>query len=410
MTDPGGGYGWRSGERPGASPYGLRGLAARAGRDHGEQPPLCVLLLPRELEQFILRDQAEDLLSAPGVVAIEPARIPYGAYLRLPAPVADGLAATQARRLTLPGSPAAIVIFHPLQYPLARALISEHPDAELWYWRWDRYEVAYDASRRRRERLQDLHDSAVHRAALTIVVSDALGELEREEGRDALLVPLAADAFPAPDPGATVVAVSLGHLGHRTDWALLRAVAEGMPELVLLLIGEWHEEESGGDPDFRACREAPNLVWLGRRGDEEAARLIACADVGIVPFERSEFNETALPYRILKYARLGRRTIAPPLAGVATWSNAVVTADTPGAWIAALRAHAGARTTPDAELREWALAQTAHAQNTPLWERMEALGIESGRLGSERQDIMGSASTRSAARAGRAVRSPDPEG
>ena len=42
------------------------------------------------------------------------------------------------------------------------------------------------------------------------------------------------------------------------------------------------------------------------------------------------------------------------------------------------------RTRPDAELRAWALAQTAHAQNRPLWERMEALGIESGRLGSER--------------------------
>jgi glycosyltransferase involved in cell wall biosynthesis len=408
VTEPGGGYGWRSGERPGGSPYGPRRLAARA--EPSDRRPLCVLLLPRALEQFILRDQAEDLLSAPGVVAIEPARIPYGAYLRLPGPVADGLAATQARRLRLPGAPAAIVIFHPLQYPLARALIAEHPDAELWYWRWDRYEVAYDASARRRARLQDLHDSAVNRAALTIVVSDALGELEREEGREAVLVPLAADTFPAPDPGATVVAVSLGHLGHRTDWALLRAVAEGMPELVVLLVGEWHEDESGGDADFRACREAPNLVWLGRRNDEEAARLIACADVGIVPFERSEFNETALPYRILKYARLGRRTVAPPLAGVRTWVNAVTTAATPEEWIAALRAQAGARTRPDAALREWALAQTAHAQNTPLWERMEALGIESGRRGSERAASMGRARTRSTARAAPAARTPDPEG
>src|SRR4051794_321984 len=408
MTDPGGGYGWRSGERPGASPYSLRGRAARAELE--EQTPLCVLLLPRALERFILRDQAEDLLTAPGVVAIEPARVPYGAYLRLPGPVADGLGATQARRLKLPGRPAAVVIFHPLQYPLARALISENPDCELWYWRWDRYEVAYDASPRRRARLEELHDNAMHRAALTIVVSDALGELEREAGHETVLVPLAADAFPAPDPGATVVAVSLGHLGHRTDWALLRAIAEGMPELVLLLIGEWHEDESGADPGFRACREAPNLVWLGRRSDEEAARLIACADVGIVPFERSDFNETALPYRILKYARLGRRTISPPLAGVATWGRAVITVDTPEAWIAALRAQAGARTRPDAGLREWALAQTAHAQNTPLWERMEALGIESGRLGSERVEVIGSASTRSAARAAPAVRSPDPEG
>ena len=405
MTDPGGGYGWRSGERPGASPYSLRGRAAQAEIE--EQTPLCVLLLPRELEQFILRDQAEDLLTAPGVVAIEPARVPYGAYLRVPAPVADGLAATQARRLKLRGRPAAVVIFHPLQYPMARALISENPDCELWYWRWDRYEVAYDASPRRRARLEELHEQAMNRAALTVVVSDALGELERAAGHETVLVPLSADAFPAPDPGATVVAVSLGHLGHRTDWALLRAVAEGMPELVLLLIGDAHPEESGGDPDFQACRTAPNLIWLGRRGDEEAARLIACADVGIVPFERSEFNETALPYRILKYARLGRRTIAPPLAGVQTWANAVTTASTPEEWIAALRATAGTRTNPDVALREWALAQTAHAQNEPLWERMEALGIESGRLGSER---VSSASTRSAARAAPAAHSPDPEG
>jgi hypothetical protein len=29
----------------------------------------------------------------------------------------------------------------------------------------------------------------------------------------------------------------------------------------------------------------------------------------------------------------------------------------------------------------------AHTQNLPLWERMERLGIESGRLGSERTDV-----------------------
>ena len=164
------------------------------------------------------------------------------------------------------------------------------------------------------------------------MVSDALGELAREEGSEPLLVPLAADSFPAPDPGETVVAVSLGHLGHRTDWALLRAVAEGMPELVLLLIGEWHD--AGVAATTRTIqalpRGAPNLVWLGRRSDEEAARLILLADVGIVPFERSEFNDTALPYRILKYARLGRRTVSPDLKGVRTWDRAVTIADGAG--------------------------------------------------------------------------------
>ena len=103
-----------------------------------------------------------------------------------------------------------------------------------------------------------------------------------------------------------------------------------MPELVLLLIGAWHEDESGSDEDYQACRRLPNLVWLGRRSDEEAARLILLADVGIVPFERSEFNDTALPYRIIKYARLGRRTVSRDLAGVRTWERAVTVAEDAG--------------------------------------------------------------------------------
>jgi len=169
-----------------------------------------------------------------------------------------------------------------------------------------------------------------------------------------------------------------------TQDRLLREVTERMPELILLLIGAWHDQESGADADFRALRGAANVVWLGRRSDEEAARLILLADVGIVPFERSEFNDTALPYRIVKYAKLGRRTIAPDLKGVRTWDRAVTVASGVDEWIAALRSQAGVRTRPDTELREWALAQTAHEQNRPLWERMEALGIETGRLGSER--------------------------
>ena len=48
----------------------------------------------------------------------------------------------------------------------------------------------------------------------------------------------------------------------------------------------------------------------------------------------------------------------------------------------ALRRVCGRVRTPP--LREWALSQTAYEQNKPLWERLESLGIESGRLGSER--------------------------
>lgn len=341
--------------------------------------PLALLLLPRPLEAFILRDLARDLLRAPRVLALEPARLPYGAFGRMPPALAHALARAQAarlrRKLRGAGTPRVVVIFHPLQLFLAEALLAEHPGGELWYSRWDRYEFAYDAAPKLRARLAELHERAAERATLLLAVSGALVEVEERAGREAMLTPPPHDSFPAPAPADTVIAVSLGHLGWRTDWALLRAVAERMPELVLLLIGAWHEDECGADADFRACRAAPNLVWLGQRPDEEAARIVLCADVGIVPFRAEEFNDAALPQRIMKYARLGRHTIAPELRGVLTWERAVTRAGAAEEWVAALRARAGDRVRPDLELREWALAQTASRQNEPLWERLEALGI-----------------------------------
>jgi glycosyltransferase involved in cell wall biosynthesis len=343
--------------------------------------PLCLLLLPRPLEGFILRDQAEDLLRADGVVAVDPPRIPYGATARVPHALGERMANRVARRLLKVlhrnGDRAkVVVIFHPVQALLAKAILDREPDCELWYGRWDRYEHAYDAGPHLRARLEELHEAAAKLSSLTFVASDELLRLEEEAGREAELVPLSADTFPAPDPSDHVIAVSLGHLGWRTDWALLRAVGERMgSSLTMLLVGAWHDGELKGDEDYAWCRAHPGFVWLGSRTDEEAARLILCADVGIVPFRVEPFNDAGLPYRILKYARLGRRTVSPDLAGVKTWAGAVTTAADADAFAAALREQAGRRCAPDLALREWALDQTADQQNAPLWRRLRALGI-----------------------------------
>jgi hypothetical protein len=95
-----------------------------------------------------------------------------------------------------------------------------------------------------------------------------------------------------------------------------------------------------------------------------------------VPFKVEPFNDAALPYRILKYARVGRRTVAPDLAGLRTWSRAVTVADDADAFAEALLDGAGARAQPDEALREWALAQTARAQDEPLWQRLAAIGVD----------------------------------
>jgi hypothetical protein len=110
-----------------------------------------VLLLPARLEESPQREPIEALLEAPGAVAVEPAAIGYGATTSLPGLMRERIAAGQARRMRLPGLPRAIVVFDARQYPLARALLAEHPEAELWY---------------SGQNGGDLHEAASARAAL----------------------------------------------------------------------------------------------------------------------------------------------------------------------------------------------------------------------------------------------------
>jgi hypothetical protein len=158
MTDPGGGYGWRSGRhlpRQRGGVFGWGRIADEEAHRFEEERPLAVLLLPVALERFALRERAEDLLTAPGVAAVDPPRLSYGAVARVSDTVADSLAAVQARRMRLPGFARVLVVFDALQYPLARSLRAIHPDAELWY---GPPEEPDD------ERRQTLHALAVERA------------------------------------------------------------------------------------------------------------------------------------------------------------------------------------------------------------------------------------------------------
>jgi hypothetical protein len=104
----------------------------RRGKDVPGGPPLLILLLPEPLERFELRDRAQELLAAPGAVAVEPARISYGALGALPPGLGFFVARRQAKRMRLPGVPAAIAVFDAPQVPLAVALTERHLGAELW--------------------------------------------------------------------------------------------------------------------------------------------------------------------------------------------------------------------------------------------------------------------------------------
>lgn len=96
---------------------------------------LAVLLLPGPLEGFEREPHARNLLAIPRVLALEANRRRTPGFLR------NALPMRQARRLRLPGRLRMVVLYHPAQYPLARALCAHHEDAELWYLPPERTEV-----------------------------------------------------------------------------------------------------------------------------------------------------------------------------------------------------------------------------------------------------------------------------
>ena len=103
-----------------------------SGRDRFAGQPLLVLLLPAKLERFELGAVAEELLRAPGAIAVEPPVVPYRALGTLPASLAYHIARRQAKRMKLPGTPRAIALFDVHQVPLAVAMTLRYPDAEVW--------------------------------------------------------------------------------------------------------------------------------------------------------------------------------------------------------------------------------------------------------------------------------------
>ncbi len=200
-----------------------------------------VLLLTRPAQQFILGEHAADLAArGAGTIAL-PGRVPYGAVTRAQPPlrplvarrIAQALmhrcpehSAAGARRDRLPRRAVAGDSAAPAIRGVGRGVVlplgSLRGSPGCW------------PARPAPGRLA--HEELAAASELIFCVSGRLAELEEEQGRAALTLPTSADAFRRPaHPGCRgaeilaahgvdrrgrrAVAVSLGHLGRRTDWA-----------------------------------------------------------------------------------------------------------------------------------------------------------------------------------------------
>ena len=254
------------------------------------------------------------------------------------------------------------------------------PACELWYWRWDRYEHAYDAAPRMRARLAALHEAAAARVGADVrrLATSSRASSARPAARRAR--PAVGRLLPGARPGGG------GRRGlarpprpaHRLG-AAARGRPSGCRELVAAAgRAPGTTTSAAGDADYAAVpRDAAASSGSARRTDEEAARLILCADVGIVPFKVEPFNDAgaALPDPQVRPPRPahGRR---PTLAGVRTWARAVTIAADADAFAAALRAQAGARARArTSSCATWALRRPPRARTRRCGSGCATLGI-----------------------------------
>ncbi|GAB3772267.1 hypothetical protein FB382_002929 [Nocardioides ginsengisegetis] len=140
-------------------------------------------------------------------------------------------------------------------------------------------------------------------------------------GRTLHLIPFGCDAglfggpLPDGDPAVRLprpIAFLMGTLNDRLDVDCLRAVAdEGVS---LLLVGP--RSPRFASAAFDALLALPNVQWTGPRAFEDLPAVVAHADVGIVPYTHSRFNEGSFPLKTLEYLAAGLPVVATDLPAI----------------------------------------------------------------------------------------------
>ena len=189
--------------------------------------------------------------------------------------------------------------------------------------------------------------AAARRADMIITSSPAVRDRWAARGFSSDMIPFGCDSAAfgrAEQPAADVsvpapVAGFVGHLNARTDLALLEAVADVMS---LLVVGPRSPQFEPARVDRLLARS--HVQWTGPQPFERLPAYLAAIDVGLVPYDHSEFNVGSFPLKTLEYLAAGVPVVATDLPAT-RWlgTDLVVIEDAPGPFAAAARRVARSR-------------------------------------------------------------------
>lgn len=182
-----------------------------------------------------------------------------------------------------------------------------------------------------------------HRADVIVAANPTVAQSLAATGRTVHVIPFGCDvelfsgaraASPAHDVRLdSPIAFLMGTLNDRLDVGALLAVAASGTSL--LMVGP--RSPRFADPAFDDLLARENVQWVGECPFRELPRYLAHADVGLVPYTHSRFNEGSFPLKTLEYLAAGLPVVATDLPAI-RWldSSHVEVASTPSEFAAAV--------------------------------------------------------------------------
>jgi teichuronic acid biosynthesis glycosyltransferase TuaH len=180
-------------------------------------------------------------------------------------------------------------------------------------------------------RLRKSERLRLREATFAVAVSETLQAKWSSMGAVTHFVPngvddqLFASSNLAPDPDDLVlprpVVGFIGHLSDRIDLKLLAAVADRGHSL--LLVGPRQITFEAGRVEALLSR--PNVQWVGPKDFHDLPSYMKVIDVGLVPYQHTEFNHASFPLKTLEYLAAGKPVVSTRLPSVEWLGSDLVT-------------------------------------------------------------------------------------
>lgn len=162
----------------------------------------------------------------------------------------------------------------------------------------------------------------------------------------------------------------VGNLRDRVDFALVRKVANALPQATIVLIGSAHDR-----PDALELAALPNIRLLGVKPYEEAIAYIRSFNVAIMPHIRNDLSDNMNPLKLYVYFALGVPIVTTDVANIDDIARVASVAPDHDAFIAAVRdVLAGKVRKPTARVRKQIMERVSWKSRVD--DILQSIGLE----------------------------------